>query len=65
MQIDLPNKVWFAEVTFVSVKNGFVYLITIMDWAKRRVLSWRLSNMLHADYCALATLRCGLAEHVS
>jgi len=43
-----------ADITFVPVKNGFLYLVAIMDWASRKVLSWRLSNTMHADFCAEA-----------
>ena len=46
MQIDRPNQVWCADITFVPVRNGFLYLVAIMDWATRRVLSWRLSNTM-------------------
>ena len=51
MVIDRPNQVWCADITFVPVKNGFLYLVAIMDWATRKVLSWRLSNTMHADFC--------------
>ncbi len=51
MQIDRPNQVWSADITFVPVRNGFLYLVAIMDWATRKVLSWRLSNTMHADFC--------------
>ncbi|MDE4147191.1 IS3 family transposase [Phaeobacter gallaeciensis] len=54
MQIDRPNQVWCADITFVPVKNGFLYLVAIMDWATRKVLSWRLSNTMHADFCVEA-----------
>ncbi len=45
MQIDRPNQVWCADITFIPVKRGFLYLVAIMDWATRKVLSWRLSNI--------------------
>jgi len=51
MQIDRPNQAWCADITFVPVKNGFLYLVAIMDWATRKVLSWQLSNTMHADFC--------------
>ncbi len=51
MHIDRQNQVWCADITFVPVRNGFLYLIAIMDWASRKVLSWRLSNTMHADFC--------------
>ncbi|OWU70478.1 integrase [Phaeobacter sp. 22II1-1F12B] len=62
MQIDRPNQVWCADITFVPVKNGFLYLVSIMDWATRRVLSWRLSNTMHADFCVDA-LNEAIAKH--
>ena len=54
MAIDRPNQVWCADITFVPVKRGFLYLVAIMDWATRKVLSWRLSNTMHADFCVEA-----------
>ena len=51
MQIARPNQVWCANITFVPVRNGFLYLVAIMDWATRKVLIWRLSNTMHADFC--------------
>jgi len=54
MIIDRPNQVWCADITFVPVRHGFLYLVAIMDWATRKVLSWRLSNTMHADFCVAA-----------
>jgi putative transposase len=51
MVIERANQVWCADITFVPVRNGFLYLVAIMDWATRKVLSWRLSNTMHADFC--------------
>ena len=62
MQIDRPNQVWCADITFVPVRNGFLYLVAIMDWATRKVLSWRLSNTMHADFCVEA-LNETIAKH--
>ena len=62
MQIDRPNHVWCADITFVPLKNGFLYLMAIMDWATRRVLSWRLSNTMHADFCVEA-MNEAIAKH--
>ncbi|ATG44210.1 putative transposase [Phaeobacter piscinae] len=62
MQIDRPNQVWCADITFVPLRNGFLYLVAIMDWASRKVLSWRLSNMMHADFCVDA-LNEAIAKH--
>ncbi len=54
MKIDRPNQVWCSDITYIPVKNGCLYLVAIMDWATRKVLSWRLSNTLHADFCVEA-----------
>ena len=43
-----------SDIIFIPVKNGFLYLVAIMDSATRKVLSWRLSNTLHADFCVEA-----------
>ena len=50
IQITRPNQVWCADITYIPVQRGFLYLVTIMDWASRHVLSWRLSNSLDASY---------------
>ena len=44
MTIDRPNQVWCADITYIPVQRGFLYLVAIMDWATRHVLAWRLSN---------------------
>src|SRR6201996_8740794 len=44
--IDQPNQVWANDITYIPMRRGFLYLVAIMDWATRRVLSWRLSNTL-------------------
>jgi putative transposase len=44
MQISRANQVWCADISYIPVKRGFLYLVAIMDWATRKVLSWRLSN---------------------
>ena len=44
--IDQPIQVWAADITYIPMRQGFLYLIAIIDWATRRVLSWRLSNTL-------------------
>ena len=51
MKINRPNQVWAADITYIPMKRGFVYLFAVMDWASRRVLSWRLSNTLTTDFC--------------
>ena len=52
--IDQPNQVWAADVTYIPMQKGFLYLVAIIDWATRRVLSWRLSNTLTAGFCVAA-----------
>ena len=49
--ITRPNQVWCSDITYVPVKKGFLYLVAIMDWATRKVLTWRLSNTLDASFC--------------
>jgi hypothetical protein len=44
--IDQPNQVWAADITYLAMQQGFLYLVAIIDWATRRVLSWRLSNLI-------------------
>ena len=52
--IDRPNQVWCADITYIPMPRGFLYLVAIMDWASRTVLSWRLSNTMHPDFCVEA-----------
>ena len=52
--IDRPNQVWCADITYIPMRKGFLYLVAIMDWATRKVLSWRLSNTMEADFCVAA-----------
>jgi putative transposase len=46
-----PNQVWATDITYVPMTRGFVYLVAIVDWFSRRVLAWRLSITLEADFC--------------
>jgi putative transposase len=52
--IDRANQVWATDITYIPMERGFVYLVAIMDWATRRVLSWRLSNTMTTDFCVEA-----------
>ena len=52
--IERPNHVWCADVTYIPMRRGFLYLVAVMDWATRKVLSWRLSNTMEADFCVAA-----------
>jgi putative transposase len=54
LKIDHPNRVWAADITYIPMCRGFMYLVSIMDWHSRKVLSWRLSNTLDADFCVEA-----------
>lgn len=51
MTIDRPNQVWCTDITYVPMRQGFLYLVAIMDWYSRRVLAWRLSNTLDTGFC--------------
>jgi putative transposase len=52
--IDRPNQVWAADITYLPMARGFLYLVAIMDWHSRKVLAWRLSNTLTTDFCVEA-----------
>ena len=57
-----PNQVWCSDITYIPMRRGFLYLVAIMDWHSRRVLSWRLSNMMDVTFCTEA-LEEALARH--
>ena len=54
MEITRPNQVWATDITYIPMARGFLYLVAIMDWYSRYVLSWRLSNTLDASFCVEA-----------
>jgi len=54
LAIARPNQVWCADITYIPIGRGFLYLVAIMDWASRAVLSWRLSNTLDGSFCVSA-----------
>jgi len=54
LQISRVNQVWATDITYVPMRAGFLYLVAIMDWYSRRVLSWRLSNTLDSSFCVEA-----------
>lgn len=60
--IDRPNQVWATDLTYIPMAKGFVYLVAIMDWHSRKVLSWRLSNSMDSDFCVEA-LEEALSRH--
>jgi putative transposase len=51
LTIDHPNQVWSADITYIPMTRGFMYLVAIMDWYSRKVLSFKLSNTLDTDFC--------------
>lgn len=51
LQVTQPNQVWCSDITYLPMQRGFLYLIAIMDWHTRKVLSWRISNTLEAGFC--------------
>lgn len=51
LRIDRPNQVWCSDITYLPMRRGFLYLVAIMDWFTRKVLAWRISNTLEADFC--------------
>ena len=55
LTINHPNQVWAADITYIPIMNrDFMYLVAVMDWYSRKVLSWRVSNTLDADFCVEA-----------
>jgi putative transposase len=62
LAIERPNQVWAADITYIPMAQGFLYLVAIMDWATRRVLSFRTSNTLTAEFCVEALTE-ALAKH--
>lgn len=62
LAITRPNQVWCADITYIRMERGFLYLVAIMDWYSRKVLAWRLSNTLEADFC-VAALKEALAKY--
>ena len=54
VSIRRPNHVWSADITYIPMRRGFLYLVAIMDWATRSVLSWRLSNSMDSRFCVEA-----------
>jgi len=51
LKIDRPNQVWCADITYIPMAKGFLYLVAIMDWWSRKVLAWRLSNTMDVRFC--------------
>ena len=62
LSIERPNQVWAADITYIPIGRGFLYLVAVIDWASRAVLSWRLSNTMDASFC-VAALEDALAQY--
>lgn len=60
LQVTRPDQVWSSDITYIPLRHGFLYLVAVMDWYSRHVLSWRLSNTLEGAFCVEA-----LAEALS
>ena len=54
LPITKPNQIWCTDITYIPMKRGFLYLVAVMDWHSRAVLSWRLSNTMDTDFCVAA-----------
>lgn len=55
--INRPNMVWSTDITYIRLQHGFVYLVVVIDWYSRYVLSWELSNTLETNFCVTALLQ--------
>ena len=62
LAIGRPNQVWCADLTYIPMRRGFLYLVAVMDWATRKVLAWRVSNTMDVEFC-LEALEEALARH--
>jgi len=65
VRIERPDQAWCSDITYLRLRGGFVYLVAVMDWFSRYVLSWRISNTLDATFCVAAleeALACGLPD---
>ena len=62
LAITEANHVWCSDITYIPMHKGFCYLVAVMDWATRKVLSWRLSNTLDASFC-IDALKEALLNH--
>lgn len=58
--IEHPNQVWSTDITYIPMRGGFLYLVAVMDWFSRYVLSWELSNTMETSFC-LAALEAAFA----
>ena len=54
MKIDRPNQVWTSDITYIRLRQGFIYLVAVMDWFSRYVLAWEVSVSLETSFCVAA-----------
>jgi putative transposase len=54
VMVERPNQVWAADITYIPIGRGFLYLVAVMDWSSRAVLAWRLSNTMDVSFCVSA-----------
>ena len=54
VEVTQPNQVWCTDITYIPMPKGFLYLVAVLDWHSRKLLSWRLSNTMDADFCVEA-----------
>lgn len=54
VEVVRPNQLWCADITYIPMRRGFLYLVVVMDWYSRKVLSWKLSNTLESGFCVAA-----------
>ena len=54
LSVERPNQAWTADITYIPMSRGFMYLVAVMDWHSRKVLSWRISNSLDSNFCVEA-----------
>jgi putative transposase len=57
VEVIRPNQVWSADITYIPLREGFMYLVAVIDWYSRHVLSWELSNTMDSSFCVEALLR--------
>ena len=57
LSIERPNQVWCADITYIPMRRGFMYLFAVMDWYSRKIIAWELSNTLDTDFCLKALNR--------
>ena len=67
LEINSANQVWCSDITYIPMKKGFIYLVAVMDWSSRKILSWRISNTLDVEFCKDALIeaisRYGVPEY--